>query len=427
MEPILIKNGVLLDCFGLRKGTLLVAEGRIADGSDKTGIVIDATRKLVLPGFANCHTHVAMSVFRNYADDMLLQEWLTRKIWPLEAKLTPEVVEYASLLSCIEMLRCGTTLFNDMYFHCEAIANAVRKTGIRAVIGYGMADFFDEDKMIKELKTAERYARMFSEEGNISFAVCPHAIYTCSGELIKKAYEFAKEQKLIFHMHVSETRREVFECIEKHSKRPFEYLSGLGVLKKGVFAHASWVSLKEIDLLKTSEANVVHCPVSNMKLASGELSPVVDMLEKGVNVGFGTDGPASNNTLNILETAKFGAILQKNQRWNPRVMDARSVFAMLTSSGYSILGLKGGTLEKGMLADIVLVDLQRPELIPFANPYSMIVYSNVSPCVDGVIVNGKLLMEDKRFLIFDEQDFLEASNNVLEGFLHECQEAKQEK
>ncbi|MEM4367549.1 MAG: amidohydrolase [Candidatus Anstonellales archaeon] len=424
---IYIKNGLCVDAEKIvRKDLLLENENEHGIGIireneiDKTDLVIDADNKIIFPGFVNSHTHIAMSVFRNYADDMLLHEWLEKKIWPLESKLDKEIIYHASLVSIIEMLRSGTTLFNDMYGFCDSIADAVKKIGIRAIIGYGMIDNFDEDKRLKELRQAENYRNYISEMKNklIDFSYCPHAIYTCSKELILEAKKLATLNNSFFHMHASETRKEVLDSKKKYGKTPIEILNELKVLdKKTLLAHCCFVTLKEIKLLSQSNVNVSHCIISNMKLANGEIAPIHEMDSNNVNITLGTDGPASNNSLNIIETAKIASIAQKNFKWNAEIVNAKKTFDFLTVNGYKAFNKKGGLLKNGYLADLIIVDYKKANTLPFANPYAMAIYSMNIDNIESVIVNGNLIIYDDYFVNIDEQKELESFNKKALDFI----------
>ncbi|MCX8167206.1 MAG: amidohydrolase [Candidatus Micrarchaeota archaeon] len=428
MPLIYIKNGLCVDSEKIAKINFLVDSetGKIIENQvDKTDYVINAENKLIFPGFVNTHTHIAMSVFRNYADDLLLHDWLQNKIWPLEKKLTYETVYHSSIASIVEMARCGTTMFNDMYGFCDAIAEATKKTGLRAIIGYGMIDSFEEEKREKELKQAEKYRKYIqdlnkTEDDLINFAYCPHAVYTCSPELIKEAKVLAKKNNSFFHMHASETRKEVFECKKKYGKTPIELLHDLGVLdNRTLLAHCCFITLKEIKLLQQNNASVAHCVISNMKLANGEVAPVHEMLVNNVNITLGTDGPASNNSLNIIETAKMASIVQKNYKWSANILLAKEVFDFLTINAYKAFGKKGGLIKNNYLADIIIVDYKKANTLPLNNPYSTAIYSMNPTNIETVIVNGKLIMNEHKFVNIDEHYELEKFNNIATKFLEQ--------
>lgn len=419
--PILIKNCIAVDCNGISKKNISIIDGQISKEQDKSDYVIDANGMIATPGFANCHTHIAMSVFRNYADDMLLKEWLEKKIWPLESKLTKEVVKISALVSCIEMLKCGTTVINEMYGFSTEIAESVAKAGMRGVIGYGMIDLWQEKKRNQELNKAEKIRKAIQKQKLLSFAYCPHAIYTCSDQLIAESARRAKKNNCILHIHASETRQEVFECIKKTGKKPIEHLHSLGALwKKTVLAHCGWISLKEIMLVSRSRASVVHCPVSNMKLANGDVAPIAEMLKSRVNVCLGTDGPASNNSQDIIETAKLASIAQKNYLWNPKIMTAKETFICITRNGYKALGLNGGTLRNGALGDVVLIDWKKANTMPYYDPYAMIAYSLKPENINSVIIGGRPVMQERTLTFVDEQKVLEKFEKTAQEFVEKA-------
>jgi len=351
-------------------------------------------QKAVLPGLINCHGHSAMTLFRGYADDLPLKEWLEKKIWPLEAKLNREDVYWGTKLACLEMIKTGTTCFNDMYWSEEASVEAAEEMGIRAKIGLVVLDFLPMGKR----ENIEKYWNIFKRKKfkTVTFSIAPHSIYTVSKESLVWAKNFAKKNNLLLHIHLSETEKEVKDCQKKYRLRPVEYLNKIGFLNQDcILAHSIWLSEKEIKILTQRRCNVVYNPCSNMKLASG-IFPYKKIRKAGINICLGTDGPASNNNLDLFEEMKFGALLQKVKEKDPTVASASEIFEIATKNGAKALRINAGEIRVGKLADLILIDLNQVCLIPGHNLISDIVYSCSGTCVSDVIVNGKVLMRDRK-------------------------------
>jgi len=274
--------------------------------ADRGEEILDGKRKLAIPGLVNAHTHLAMTLLRGYADDMELAPWLREKIWPLEAKLDEEDIYWGVKLGCLEQIRAGITCYCDMYLFPNATAQATKEMGLRAIVGAGVFDLFPD-----LLKGVEPFLRRWQKDELITPAVAPHAVNTCSEQTLLFARDLAEKYKRVLHIHISETRQEVEDSKSRWGLSPVEYLESLGMLNSRlVAAHCVWVSSKDIKKLAASKSNVVHCPVSNMKLASG-FSPVQRLWSSGVNVCLGTDGASSNNNLNIFQEMKVSAIAEK--------------------------------------------------------------------------------------------------------------------
>jgi len=351
-------------------------------------------KKAVLPGLINCHTHSAMTLFRGYGDDLPLKEWLEKKIWPLEAKLTEDDIYWGTKLACLEMIKTGTICFNDMYWYPEASVEAVREMNLRAVIGLVMIDFLplgskeNVEKLYKKLKTRNLKPVLLS--------ISPHAIYTVSKENLIWAKKFAEKNNLLLHIHLSETQKEVKDCFKKYKTRPVEYLEKIGFLGKDcILAHSIWLSDKEIKILAKRKCSVVYNPCSNMKLASG-IFPYKQLRKAGVNICLGTDSVASNNNLDLFEEMKFASLLQKVKEMDPTVAPVTEIFKTATKNGARALKINTGEIKVGKLADLILVDLNKVCLKPGHNFISDIVYSVTGNCVSDVICNGKILMRDRK-------------------------------
>ncbi|HKM50034.1 MAG TPA: amidohydrolase [Candidatus Bathyarchaeia archaeon] len=374
--------------------------GQISSSADKE---IDGAGKIVTPGLVNTHTHLSMTLFRGYADDMKLQDWLQKKIWPLESKLNGEDCYFGALLGSAEMIRSGTTTFLDMYFHMEDVARAISKSGLRGFLSYGTIDLFDPVKSSAERQNVQKFHEYVKQLANprVKFAVGPHAPYTCSEEMLQWAKDFAEKNNSILHIHVAETRREQADSHKQHGLRVVEYLEKIGALSKNMLAaHCVWLTKNEIKLLADAQVKVAHCPVSNMKLASGGVAPLPEMFEAGIPVGLGTDGAASNNSLDMFETMKVCALLHKASRWDPTILAAQKVLDLATIEGATTLGADHeiGSIEVGKKADIILLDAKSPNLTPIHGKETIIsnlVYSASSGNVDTTIVDGRILMEGR--------------------------------
>ncbi len=376
-----------------------------------SGNVIKGEGKIVLPGLINTHTHAAMVYFRGIADDLPLSEWLNNHIWPAENKwLSPEFISDAVELACLEMLKGGVTTYNDMYFFEDAAAEVSKKIGMRAVLGSGILDFpsVSAKSADEYLDNAEHFVNNWKNDEIITPCIAPHAVYTCSPETLIKSKEKAEKLSVPLHIHLSETEWEVGEIIKRYKMRPVEHLENLGFLDKNVMAaHCIWINDDEIRLLARRGVGVSHCMESNLKLASG-FAPVAAMLAEGVRVSFGTDGAASNNDLNILSEMSTTAKVHKALSKNPTVLDARTVVLMATRWGAEGLGLgnKVGSIEKGKIADIIAVNINKPHLTPLYNVYSHIVYAAMASDVETVMVNGKVVVDEKKLTTADEAEIL---------------------
>lgn len=424
-KNILIKNATLI-ADEIKKSSILIENDEIVEISNDLKFndadeVIDASGKLVIPGLVNTHTHLSMTLMRGLADDMPLDTWLNDHIWPAEAELNGDYCYAGALLACAEMIKSGTTCFNDMYFFMDHVAKAVDESGMRGVLSHGMIDFGDETKRKNEFKETRRIIDKChnSADGRIKVAYGPHSPYTCSQELLEEVKKEANKSGHRIHIHVSETQKEVSDSLESKGKRPFEYLSEIGFLGEEVTAaHAVWLSEDEISLIKNSQTKISHNPSSNMKLASG-IAPVSKLLAEGASVSIGTDGTASNNNLDILEEMKITSLLQKVNTLDPSVLPAKEVYEMATINGAAAIGLEAdiGTIEVGKKADMALLDIKTIRMTPFRNPMSHLVYSAQGGDVDTVICNGEVLMENKKLLTIDEAMVIEMAQNAAEEML----------
>ncbi|MBS3055656.1 MAG: amidohydrolase [Candidatus Aenigmarchaeota archaeon] len=367
--------------------------------------VINGKWKVVLPGLVNLHTHAAMTLFRGFADDMDLFEWLNKRIWPIEDKLNEEDVFWGTMLANIEMIKSGTTSFLDMYYFMDEVAKASQKTGMRGFLSIPVTDKeFSGDK--DRITRAESFIKKWKNTPRIYPSVGPHSIYLCSAENLQKSDEISKKNSTILNIHLSETEKEVKDSLKKFGKTPVSYMKKLGMLSpRLVTAHSIWVSEKEIQLLAKSGTNVAHCPISNMKLASG-LAPIYQMIRHGVNVGLGTDSVASNNNLNLFEEIKISALLQKMKHKDSKIVNAQEALDMGTLNGARALGMKTklGSVENGMLADLITIDISKPHLYPVHDIVSHLVYSASGSDVNDSIIDGEIVMKDRKIMSVDETE-----------------------
>ena len=373
--------------------------------------VVDCSNCLIMPGLVNAHTHAAMSLLRGVADDLPLDQWLNRYIFPSEAKHAgPEFVYVGTCLSAVEMALNGVTTFADGYFYMENAAQAAMDVGLRAVVAQGILDVPTPDTPVPG-SWRQRVAAFLSgapADSLITRALFCHSPYLCSAETLKAARTLTREHGILLFCHVSETAQEVAESRRQHGVRPVEHLHRLGALGRDFVAvHAVHVSDAEREMLAKSATGVVHCPESNMKLASGA-APVQDLLDKGITVAIGTDGPASNNNLDLLEEMRSASLMAKLITGNPQALGARTVLRMATTDGATVLGMEDriGSLEPGKLADLIVIDLNRPHLTPLYDPISHLVYAARGTDVRHVMVNGRWVVHDRRITTVDEANLM---------------------
>jgi 5-methylthioadenosine/S-adenosylhomocysteine deaminase len=359
--------------------------------------IINGRNKAALPSFINGHTHAAMTLFRGFADDMPLKNWLEEKIWPLEAKLSEEDVYWGAKLACLEMIKNGVTVFSDMYWHWEATARATCDMGLRGFISAVFIDMFDPKKSdeqieenIKLFKLSEKY------KSNVTFTFGPHAIYTVSRKSLEWMRDFSEKENILIHMHLAETQNETDFSTDKYGLTPVEFLHSMDLLsQRYIGCHGCMLDEADCAILKEEGVKLVHVPVSNLKLSVDKVFPHSLMKTNGIPYCFGTDGCASNNHLDIMETMKYASLLAKFFSHDPTMLPARETFDFATKTAANIFRLDPWEIKVGNRPDIILVDLARPEFIPNFDIYSDIVYASNGHAVDTVICMGKVLMEGR--------------------------------
>lgn len=413
MGKLLIKGCTIVTVRGpvIAQGAIAIEDDRLAYVGPETDLppawdaeeTILAEDMVALPGLVNCHTHSAMTLFRSYADDLPLRQWLEDKIWPLEGKLQKEDIYWGAQLALAEMIRSGTTTFADMYFHMDMVARAVVEAGVRACLSQGLIGVQDVAGL--RLKAGESLVREWhgAGEGRITTMLGPHAPYTCSPDYLVKVADRAAKLGVGLHIHLAETKQEVEEIQARYGLRPVAHVAKLGLFQVPTLAaHCVHLTEEEINLLAENRVGVAHCPESNLKLASG-VAPVPAMLASGVVVAMGTDGAASNNNLDLLEETRTAALLAKGISGDPTALKADEALAMATINGAKALGLEKdiGSLEVGKKADIILVNTRVPHWQPHNDVIAHLVYSARGSDVDTVIVNGRVLMAGRQLKTLD--------------------------
>ncbi len=377
---------------------------------------IDANGKYVIPGFINMHTHSAMTLMRGVKEDAPLQSWL-ESIWEMEPKLDDELIYWGTKLAALEMISTGTTCFNDQYWNIGVAANAVKEMGLRSVQSFVLLDLFDKERaeqMKRDCIIAYEESKRWSPLNTFSLSI--HAPYTVSEELIIWGSNFAKEHNLLVHIHISETEQENIDSFNKHNLSPTAYLHKLGVLGPHVLAaHTLWLSEQDIELLAMHKVNVVHNINSNLKLSSGYKFKYNELKEAGVNICLGTDGAASSNNLDMLESMKTTALLQKAWRKDPAALPLSELLAAATANGADALRLNSGRVEEGALADLLLIDVDNYAFTPNYNFLANLIYSANSSCIDTVICNGKVLMQGRK--IEGAEEILKQVNRIYKKLL----------
>jgi len=417
-QPIIEKGFLAI------KNKQIIAVGKKTKASlTKAKETISGVGKVAMPGLVNCHTHIAMTLFRGATEDKPLDTWLRKTIWPLEAKLKPMNVYDGTLLGCLEMIKSGTTCFADMYFHEDMVARAVEKAGTRAVLAEAIIEAGNSALGEKMLKDSVNIAKKFNgyADGRVSIRLGPHALYSCSPNLLRRVREAALRLKVGAHTHLAESLDMTESLKSKYGLREAELLEKIGFLNglDMLAAHCLHLSDDEMHILARRRVKVAYNPVANMKFGMG--APKINNLIKlGVTVGLGTDGPASNNSLDMFETMKIAALFQKSAYHDPTILPAETVLRMATIEGARALGLEKqfGSLEAGKRADIILLDFEKPHLTPRHNLYANIVYSARGSDVDTVIVDGNVLMEKRKVRTLKEDEVMERAQRTASNLIN---------
>lgn len=400
----------------LIKDSYISKIGRDIEADEETKI-IDAKGKIVMPGFINTHTHIAMSIFRDTLDGYGLQDWLNKKIWPIEAKLTAKDIYYASYLSCMEMIKTGTTTFNDQYFMADSTIKAVLETRLNMHTTRTVMDLAgDGDIKLNELEDLiNKYNKKYE---NININVGIHGLYTTSSKCVEKAVNLAKKYNLYIHMHFAENAKEI-EDIKNMHKTDYpvglleEYFKGINL----VLAHCVKIDENDIPKLDKEFINVAHCPVSNLRLGCG-IAKIKSFLENGINVSLGTDGQGSGSNLDMFETMKHTALLQKGINEDATCLTAYEVIKMATINGAKALGIenKTGSIEKGKKADLIILDLNSIITQPVNDVFSNIVYNAKGSNVITTIANGNILMENRKTNFINEEETYKKCDEIIKCF-----------
>lgn len=396
--------------FAVKKTDIYVEDDKIAAlGQEPEGFaadrVLDGTDKLVIPGLINMHTHNYMTLFRNLADDVPFEEWLFNRVMPREDKMTPEDAYLGATLGIMEMLRSGTTCFNDMQMHIHQTTKAAVDAGIRASIGRGLSGDREEEGGIRRIREALEEIEQWSKEPLLSFTMAPHAPYSCTGAYMQQAAEIAREKNIPLHIHLSESESEVANLKKEKGVSPIAYAEQLGLLDQPIIiAHCVKVDEHDIELLAKPTVSVVTNPASNMKLGNG-FAPVPQMLTAGVNVCLGTDGASSNNALNLFREMGLVTLIHKGQMGDAVSVSAVQALKMVTENAAKALGQANrlGKIAPGYQADLVLMDLNVPQMLPANNIVSSLAYSANGSEVETVMIRGEIVMENRRFTRIDEE------------------------
>jgi 5-methylthioadenosine/S-adenosylhomocysteine deaminase len=379
---------------------------------------VNLNEQWVLPGLVNTHGHTGMAILRGYADDMNLQKWLQTKIWPLEKNMNQESIKWSSALAMLEMAKSGTTTFLDMYhpLYMEEVAQLVAENGMRAVLMNGMIGLCSKEEQKEKLLKAESFVTNWHQTSNdrITTMLAPHSLYTCPPSFIEDIVQLANQLNVPIHTHMSETEKEVQDCLANFGDRPAVHLHKLGVFQKSaLIAHGVHLNEEELEIIKGNDVSISHNPISNLKLGSG-IANIALYIENNVNVSLGTDSAASNNNLDMFEEMRTAALLQKGFVNNPEVINAATAFSMATINGAKALQLPNiGALEVGKRADFITINYKnKAHLQPFDNVLSHLVYSASGKDVTDVYVDGNLIVENGKSVTMDEEKIIYEANRI---------------
>ncbi|MDU2557387.1 MAG: amidohydrolase [Anaerococcus prevotii] len=376
----------------------------------KSDTIIDGENFLTMPGFVNAHTHVAMTLFRNYGPETDLMTWLNDYIWPLEDKLKAEDVYYGSKLALLEMIKAGTTSFADMYFYCEETARACKEINMRAQISRGLAI---PDKNFSKIKENIDLANTYKNDDLIDIGLGPHAVYTADLDYLKKISDYAQEYKLPIHIHLSETKKENEDCYKKYNMSPTELFEKAGIFKnKTIAAHGVYLSDNDLDIIKENNVSIVHNPSSNLKLSSGFLD-LARLIDKGINVCLGTDSASSNNKLSILREMEVSMLVSK--LYSSRPISYIEMLKMATINGAKALGLdKVGMIKESYKADLIMIDINNENHTPYNDILSSLCFSTYESDIKNVIIDGTIVYKDGKFNNFDVGNLVSKTKRQFE-------------
>lgn len=424
---IAIRNGLIITQNAERevmRGDILIEGDRIArigTVKETVDVEIDAGGGIVMPGLINTHTHVSMAIMKGMVDDLPFEDFLGR-VFAIDSRRTEYDIAAGTRLGLLEMIRTGTTTFVDLYYSLYTVAREVEKAGVRGVLCWAVLDEEFTTQKGNPMKNCMEFYEAFKNHRLVTPGVGPQGIYVCSDDTLTQAREFAFEKGLPLTLHLSETRKEVYDFRRKKGKRPVEHLYETGFLGKNCLAaHAAWLTINEVRLLARSGTSISTCPVSNMKLATGGIPPIPEMLREGVNVSVGTDGSSTNNCLDMFREMKFLSLLHKSSRWDPTVLPAQQVLDMVTIAAASAIGMEKelGSIEVGKKADLIILDRKEPNMAPIGeqNAISNIVYSATGANVTTTICDGKILMRDRKFLTMDPVEVIEEAQRAAEALV----------
>lgn len=424
---ILIKNSILISMdnkrekieYGmdilLKDNKIIKIAKRIID--KEVDEVIDASNKIVMPGLINTHAHVPMSIFRDTLDGYNLQDWLNKKIWPIEDNMTEEDIYYASYLTFIEMIKTGSTMVNDMYFLTDNIIDAMTSSGVRMQTTRTLMDVNGEQDSLERLKVLDKLINKYKDNTRLTFNTGIHSLYTCKPKYVDRCIDFAKEHNINIHMHFCENSKEIEDIKNNCNDLPINILKNKFNNVKTILAHCVKLDYKDIDAIKDMNISISHCPISNLKLGCG-IAKINYMQQNGINVSLGTDGQGTGANMDMFEVMKYTALLQKGSLEDPTKMNAYDVLKMATINGAKALGMENdiGSIEVGKLADIIIIDISSALTNPINDILSNVVYNVKGSNVQTTIIDGKILMKDRKLTDDIEKDIINKCESIIEKY-----------